>query len=475
MRDDGYLAKYPTRAADLLTRMDAAYETDRQALQTLVGQYNAESTVFAGSPQIRSLQEEAAAMLGRVDNVRSQGRSMAAMARSQSADAANLRREGDRLLSEARAAFARSDFETALRRLESASTAYDRSLDQEDDEETWRKRLSEIPSLNTIIVEAYNRDIIRQVDELVDRIENTYYSNDFDQAEQLLSRAENLWKITQTIENPKLTHWAGMIQLGLRAGTTIPPTAPLYAEMSQLLSDARKNFEDGRILILTSLSEGRQMLNNAKASIHKVKLVYPMNSEAGILDLRIDEVLDEKFRDTLDAKIQTARTRARTGNPSQRIQAVNELRNFRTVFPDHTNWDPIIRQAEEDAGLRRPAPTPQQIQEAQQIVNSVRDIIRSGNINRIQETLPQLQRAMTLDPNNREANDLFRDVTTRISRSTTILDPEGERLFQQAFQALTQNNPIRAEQLLREIYARNSDYRFIEKVANLQRRVDSVR
>ncbi|MCL1812446.1 MAG: hypothetical protein FWG29_02860 [Treponema sp.] len=473
-RRDDYLAKFPTRAAELLTQMDRSMETDRQALQTLLGQYNTENAGVAGSFRIRTLQEEASAMLSRLDNTRSEGRSMATIARSQSTDAANLRREGDRFYAEAQAALARGDFTTALQRVERAAQSYDQSLEREYDENTWFMRNTSIHDLDEKISEAYNQEVIRQVAELIEQIQGSYYGNDFDQAERLISRAQNIWKLTQAQDHPDLVYWNNMIVAGIRSGRTIPPTAPLYAEMSQLLSDARRNYEEGRVLILTSETQGRRRLNSAKQDLEKIKLVYPMNEDAGILDLMIDRELDPNFAATLNAKIQGAIQITRTGSIAARIQAVNDLRNYRTVFRDFLpNWEAIIFQAEVDAQLRPRPPSPEEIAEAAAIVARSRSIIAGNNLDAIIGARDELSRARRIDPNNRDAGPLFDEASRKIRIIGTVLDSEAERLFQQASQALTQDNPVRARQLLSQIYARNPDYRYISKVITLHQRVES--
>ncbi|MCL1927654.1 MAG: hypothetical protein FWG07_02530 [Treponema sp.] len=470
-RRDDYLAKFPTRAAELLTQMDRSMEADRQSLQTLLGEYNADIT---GSSRVKVLQEEATAMLSRLDNTRSQGRNMATLARSQSTDAANLRRDGDRFYAEAQSALARGDFTTAQTRVQRAAEAYDQSLEREYDENTWAMRNTSVHDLDERISEAYNQDVIRQVRELVDQIQVSYYGNDFDQAERLISRAQNIWKLTQAQDHPDLVYWNNMIVAGIRSGRTIPPTAPLYAEMSQLLSDARKNYEEGRTLILTSTSEGRRRLNSAKQDLEKVKLVYPMNEDAGILDLMIDRELDPNFAATLNAKIQGAIQITRTGSPGARIQAVNDLRNYRTVFRDFLpNWEAIIFQAEVDAGLRPRPPSPEEIAEAAAIVARSRSIIAGNNLDAIIGARDELSRARRIDPNNRDAGPLFDEASRKIRIIGTVLLPEAERLYQQAAQALTQDNAIRARQLLNQIYSLNPDYRYIGKVVTLHQRVES--
>ena len=475
-RRDEYLAKYPTRAADLLTRMDGSLDGDRQALQTLLEQYNAENPEVSGTPRIIALQEEAAAMLSRLDNTRTQGRAITATARTQSAEAETYRREGNRLFDEARAALTRNDFTTARTRVEQAASAYDQSLEREDDATTWAMRNTSISELDVAISEAFSAEVIRQVRVLLGQIQDSYYGNDFEQAERLISRAQTIWIQTQNTPNGELTYWSQMIVAGQRSGRYILPTAPLYAEMSQLLSNARRNYEEGVALILTSATERErtQKLTSAKQELEKVKLVYPMNEDAGILDLMIDRELDPNFIATLNARIQSFINTTKTGSAGLRIQAVNDLRNYRTVFRDfRSDWATIITEAEYDAGLRPRPPTPEAIEEARQIAIRARSIVAGNNLDAIIAIQSDLNRARQLDPNNREVTTLLDEAARKIRIIRTVLDPEAERLFQQASQALTQNNPVQARRLLQDIYARNPDYRFISKIITLQQRVDT--
>jgi|GEM_PF-3180395 len=469
-RDDGYLAKYPTRTADLLARMDAAIETDRQALQSLIAQYDAEPSALAGS--ISSLRGEAEALQRRLENTRSRGQTMMAAARTQSADAENLRREGDRLLDEARQLLARSDFETALTRVEKAGDEYYKSLELEDDDPTWDKRRNTVFNLSGTIMAALNLQVERDVEELLVQIQEDFFNGDLEQATRRIAQAKSRWIRTHTEANGNVEYWDRMIQNAAISSRTISPTAPLYAEMSQLLSDARRKFEEGIILLASSRTEreGNQKLESARQDIVKVKLVFPMNQEAGILSLRIDQQMEPDFDKTLGTRIDSAIARTKSGN--NRIEALNELYNLADIFKNERNWPPIIRTAEIDAGIRPPDPTPEGIAAAAAIVARCRPIIASGNVDAIKAIQPDLLEAQRLDRNNRNARDLYTQAARVIAIKTTVLDPEAERLFQQASQALTQGNPIQAQQQLQQIYARNPNYRYVDKVQTLQTRVD---
>ena len=470
-----YLARYPTQAAADLTQTNAAIASDRESLQLIIDQHNREIASVAANSQIRELRDQATAMLSHLDNIGTQSRTMTTAATILSNDAANLRRDGDRLFAEAQAALARNDFTTAQSRIQQAATAYDQSLDREDDPATHDRRNTAVPNLDNAIATALNEEVQRQVDELVEQIRASYFNNEFEQAERLITRAENIWRQTQIIDNPDLVHWASMIRMGLRSGRTIPPTAPLFAEMSQLLSDAQRNYDEGRILLVSSRTEGEQRLIAARQNLVQVKLVYPMNEDAGILDLRIDQQLDPNWQVTFAARVEDARNRARNARPQvNQIQAVNDLRNFRTIDPQFINWGPIIEQAERDAGLLPPLPTEAEREEARQIAIRARSIIASGNTAQIREIQPEISRGMQLDPDNQELRELFTLAAASLRQGITVLNPAAERLFTQASQAVIQNNPIRAQQLLQEIYAINQDYRNVSKVVTLQRRVQAM-
>jgi len=468
-----YVAKSPTRAADILLRTDASLETDRQAMQALMGQYNGESPEVMESGELRRLKAEAQALQERQETLRTQNRNAAASARAQSAQAETLRRDGDRFFSEAQAALARADFTTASSRLDQAGNAYFQSLILEDDETTRNKRDVTVANLDAEIAVRLDEEVMRQVEQLIEQIREAYFNNDFDRAERLITQAQNTWKRTQTIDNPDIAYWQGMIRAGLRSGRTIPATAPLYAEMSQLLSEARKNYEEGQNLIASSRNEGMRRFAVARQNVEKVKLVYPMNEEASLLDLRIEQQMDPAaFATAYAERVRIAIEGTKRGN--NRIQALNDLLNLRSINPQYTNWGPIINQAEIDAGIRPPPPDPRAVAEAQRIVDNYRSIVASRNQERIEEARRELSRAIGLDPNNAEAKNLFNEASRILAAGRTTLDTEAELLFQQASQAVAQNNGVRALQLINQIYSRNPNYRYINRMITLEQRARSI-
>ncbi|MDR1307297.1 MAG: hypothetical protein LBK74_06965 [Treponema sp.] len=468
---EGYLARRPAEGAELLTRMDGTLETDRQALQGLMNQYAAEPPEVQSAGQVLSLRGEAQALQTRLEGLRSQGRSLAATARSLAAQAEALRTEGSRTFAAAQAALGQEDFDAAENRLDQAIIAYDRSLELEDDEAARNQRDTAIPLLSAEITQRLNEAVFRDVENLITQISESYFRGDFDQAENLVTRALNRWRRTQTVDNPEIAYWRRMIQTGQRSGRTILPTAPLYAEMSQLLSEAQKNYEEGRELIGPSRTDGIKKLEQARQNIQKVKLVYPMNEEAGLLDLQIDQVSDPPgFARTFETKVNTAVAGCR----QRSIQAYSDLLNLFKINPNYPNRAAIINQAEIDVGMRPRPPSEEQLAQSRELTSAAGSIVASGNMARMEEARGYLREAIELNPGNQEAKNLFNQASTLIVVSALRLDPESQQLFNQASQLIAQQNGVAALQLINQIYARNSQYRLMRQMITIEQRARSL-
>ncbi|MDR1142992.1 MAG: hypothetical protein LBK77_02085 [Spirochaetaceae bacterium] len=470
MRGD-YLARRPAEAAELLTRMDGMVETNRQTLQGLLNQYTAEPPEVQSAGQVQSLRSEAQALQTRLEGLRSRGRTLAAAAQSQAAQAEALRAEGGRAFTSAQAAISQEDFDAAENRLDQAILAYDRSLELEDDEAARNQRNTAIPLLSAEIAQRLNEAVLRDVETLITQISDAYFRGDFDQAENLVTRALNRWRRTQTVDNPEIAYWRRMIQVGQRSTRTILPTAPLYAEMSQLLSEAQKNYEEGRELIGPSRGEGIRKLEQARQNIQKVKLVYPMNEEAGLLDLRIDQVSDPPgFARTFETKVNTAVAGCR----QRSIQAYSDLLNLFKINPGYPNRTAIVYQAEIDVGMRPRPPSEEQLARSRELTAAAGSIVASGNMARMEEARGYLREAIELNPGNQEAKNLFNRASTLIVVAALRFDPESQQLFNQASQLIAQQNGVAALQLINQIYARNSQYRLMRQMITIEQRARSL-
>jgi hypothetical protein len=405
-------------------------------------------------------------MQARLTSTRAQGRSTAANARAQAEQAETYRSSGDRYLGEARAALAQDNFENSKNSLNLAKTAYDNSLQLEDDEATWNQRNIVLPNLTEEVNTQLNIWVVTEVPRLLDQVSAAYFEGDFEKAESLVTQAQNTWRLTQSEEHPDIVNWQGMIRVGLRSGRRIPPTAPLYAEMSQLLSEAQRNYEQGRDLMAVSRTEGQRRLDLAKLNIQKVRLVYPMNETAGLLDLRIEQQEDiSGFNANFAKRVNDAIAGCKP--PRRDMESYNMLLNLRTINPDYPNWPAIVNQAGIDIGIVRPPLDPAIVARSNELLTEAR---ASRDNSRPEEVMDLLRQAITLNPGNREAIALFNELSTVEAGRPVTLTQEAQRMFQQASAALYQNNYLGALSIITAIYAMDARYRSITGLIELEKR-----
>jgi hypothetical protein len=469
LMDGSFVSKHPSSAVSILDRMNAVIDTDTQSLQTMLTQMEGEDSALLEREQLSPLYRDALEMRRRFESARSGGRTMLASARSLAAQAESLRREGERYYTEAQAALARENFDTARERLNRAENSYNSSLVIEDSSSLRQERDSTLRSLDTEISRRENEVVIRTVNQLISDAGSEYTTGNLEQAEDMLTRAQSMWRRTQTVENQEITNWLSVIRSArsLRSGRIIPATAPLYAEMSQLLSEAQRNFEEGQSLYSSSLrTEGRAKLDNAKVSTQKVRLMYPFNEEAGLLDLRIDRVLDPRaFEETFAVKVAAAIT----GTRRRDMQAYADLLNLFAINRQYPNREAILYQAEVDMGYRPPPPSQDQLARSNELTAQARNIINNYVSAQYDSARNNLNEAILLNPNNQAAKDLSSALARRMA-ATTIFDTGTDRKYQQAVVYFQQNNYLQSYQLAAEI-ARDPRYSQNTKVTDLLKRL----
>jgi hypothetical protein len=462
----------PSQAVTLLTDLDSSVDAGLEAVDALIGRYAGESPESLQSPELGPLYSSAAAMRGRLESVRNQSRDSAAAARSLVTQAQNYSQEGERFFADARTALNQGDFERARDRLLRAGERFDSSLTIEDSSSARQIRDVLIPQLDAEIAGLENEAVIREVNELIASARLDFNRGSFDAAEEKLIRAENRWKMTQSVENQEIRNWINIIQgaLSSRSGRTIPPTAPLYAEMSQLLSEAGKNYDEGLYYFgVNRRNDGVVSFNSAREKTQKVKLVYPLNETAGLLELRMDREQDPvAFEQGFATRLQNAIA----GTRQRSWQSFAELQNLFVINPNYPNRAAIIYEAEIAMGIRPPPPDPAMVAESNRLTAEARAIINSNTTSEI--SLRQAQeaanRALEYNPNNEEAARLASEAAVRIGGAGSIFDHETELKYNRAAELLQQNNFPEAYRLALEI-ADDSRYRNNSRLLELLRRI----
>jgi tetratricopeptide (TPR) repeat protein len=311
-----------------------------------------------------------------------------------------------------------------------------------------------------------------EVRDLVNTARETYFAGNLEEADEMLVRARFL--TADDGEDAEIAYWLTLVR-GARshgAGRVIPVTAPLYAEMSQLLSDARRICDEGlRFIQMNRREPGLTKLTEARRKAREVKLLFPVNAEADFLELRIDQVMDpaafdRSFRQRLAAAV------AGTGERS--LRAFEDLQRLALLHPRYPGMADILEQAEIAMGYRPPPPPPQDLARSRELVAEVWAIVYQNSLVQYPFALEQVDQALRLDPHNSQAAALKEHIQTVLAeQEDLILDNGAEQEYQQAVRELHRGNPLTALSIVQRLL-REPRYRSSTKIIALQRRIESA-
>jgi hypothetical protein len=466
---------YPTRSLQLIAETERFLQTLRRDVAGIVSRYSGEPAALSSAPAVTIQLERARALDAAAARLSAEGQTLAAAARDRQRQAQSNRLEADRRLAEARTAYGREDFDTARERLERARERYLASLSFEDDPALRAKSDLDLQDLGTQIVRAENDRVIRDTRRLLTEGKALYNAGDFARAEEALLQARARWRVTHTDEpEPEVENWLRLVQtaLSVKTGRDIPQTAPLYPEMSQLLSLAKRNYEDGRTALeRRDRVSALQSFDEAKQRIAQVKLVFPLNQEARVLELRINQVSDpDAFNREFARLVSQARSKI---DARQDLETVySDLLDLQTIDPRYAGLAALIERLEILIGLRLPPPDPRALAEARTLTAAAQRIWDARNVSQFTIALTQLNRALELDPNNQSASSLKDRILTYVGGTAVVVLPSaGETLYNEAVGFIQNGDFLNARIRLTRLYESYPQARKVQKVSDLDSRL----
>ncbi len=380
--------------------------------------------------------------------------------------------EGDRRLSESKNALKTEDFDTARSKLESARERYLASLSLEDDSALRARSDAALQDLGDSIVKSENEKVVRDTRKLITDGKNYYFSGVFAKSEDSLLKAQSRWKTTHADEtNPEIEYWLKLAQsaLSVKSGRDIPVTAPLYPEMSQLLSLANKYYDEGQKLLKAGKrDDALKSFDLSKEKINQVKVVFPLNQEASVLALRIDQITDPAtFKLSFDAKYKEASAAIKT-NPRD---AYSDLQDLSAINPNYPGLKQLMYDTEITLGLRMPPPDPAKTRRAANLIAAARRIVDSGDTGRFSYALDQLNEAINLSPNNEEAPALRDRILTYQGGNTQIvLSSYAEEQYRLAVQLFQDGNYLQANAVIQRLLTDPKNKRS-QKILDLSKKI----
>ena len=401
-----------------------------------------------------------------------------ARAREQVQSAQRAKNEADLRYEQAQKALAANDFDEARRRLQESRTKYNESLSYQESEKLRVESDERLASLGERIQTRQNESVVRRVRDMKTRARNEYYNGNFSEAETLLTHAKALWASTNIEEDEEISSLLALVgtALSLRTGRVLSPSAPLYPEMSQLLSIARQYFKEGRDLLKQGdTDEGRALLAQALQKIQELQLVYPLNRAASLLSLRIRQELDPSgFASLFADRVEMAKTNYKI--PDKRQSAYTDLLDLHEIDPSYPGLAALIYETEIDLGIRRRPQDRTAIVRSETLTKQAQGIMDTAGRDevKLRSALSLVDEAISLDANNDAALLLKDRIQIAIGGHTLIvLSSEDEAKYQKAVAALQSNNIVTANALVEELLQKTSN-RNSSKIIDLQKKIRAL-
>ena len=385
--------------------------------------------------------------------------------------------EADIRFAEAERALKNEDFTTARKKLQNALTKYDEALNNQNNEDLRNEWDSKLKNLGDRIAKSENEVIVRQVRELKNAAKDAYFNGRFDDAETYLTQASQKWAITNVTEDPEIANLLNFVNtaISMKTGREILPSAPQYPEMSQLLNIAHQNFNEGKKLMEKGLvDEANEKFDISLDNIRRVQYVYPLNQEASLLTLRINQIKDpKKFKDEFSQKIQAARGMCKSNETKQEGYA--NLLDYYELDPNYPGLKDIIYNVEIEIGIRqKPVDNSGKIKAERYIAEARNLYSKAGSdLAKLNKALDKVNQALAVLPDSREAKSLKDEITTKMGgNASTILSTEDERLYQLAIQRLQNNNVVGAKAIV-DALLKKPQNRYSKKIKDLKKKIDA--
>lgn len=399
------------------------------------------------------------------------------MAKQQRNKSILARNEGELRFSEAQVSLEKNDFDMARKKLQDSLKKFDESLKYQDDYELRLECDSKLYELDIKIAKLENEIVVKEVRELKNKAKDAYFNGRFEDAQKYLNQAKSRWSVTNEIPDEEIVMLSNFVNsaISMKTGRDIPVSAPQYPEMSQLLNLAYAYFEEGSELIKKGKrNEGINKLDIAVENVQKLQLVYPLNQEAAILTLRINQLKDsKKFEREFSQKINAAKLMCE--NPKTRKEGYANLLDYYEIQPDYKGLKELIYKVEIDIGIRQKKADNSGVKKANQLLSEAKKIYSSAKDDeeKLKQALAKVDESLSLVMDNEEAVKLKDEITTKIGGTViTVLSTEDERLYQLAVQRLQSNNVIEANLILEKILQKKGNAS-LQKIKDLKNKIDA--
>lgn len=461
---------------EILKDIDESINNIQEKRENLLSSQNYTLSFF--TPAVEDASNKLNNFARELQSLKTNTRAHIALAEERILLAQRAKNEAELRVSQVQNAINTNSFQTARDNLNRARTKYNESLEYQESAELRNKSDELLAVYANEITRKENELVVREVRNLKNNAKTAYYQGNFERAETLLVQAENRFAMTNVEKDPETTSLLILVgtALSMKTGRVILPSAPLYPEMSQILSLAKQYYERGQILIRENKrTEALLILNDAKKKIRELQIVYPLNQEASLLVLRIDQLIDPAaFTEFFAQRYTQARTDYR--DLTKRQTAYTDLLDLAEINPRYPGLSDFIYNAEIEMGIRIRPPDQKALNESRQLTQEASLVINSSTRDEIQlnAALAKLNTALEKNPDNEEAMLLKDRAQIMIGgRASIVLSSESEDLYQRAILELQKGNVLQAAGIVNTLLQKRENQNS-SKIIDLKKKVDSL-
>jgi hypothetical protein len=396
-----------------------------------------------------------------------------ALTRKQSYEANQLKTKGLSDYEKAKDSFNRNRFAQAKEQLRSASEALTESLIYEEDPEIRKLVDEELIAFDKEIMERWRNQSIIEVRNLINRAQEAYSRLLFEEAENLLLRAQDLSnEIDPSKQDVEIIIWLDIVRSALtaRSSREIKEEEVNYAEMTQLFNLATKDYYDGmEALKINNKERADQLFKNAREKIDLILRSYPYHRDSRVLLYRIEQAVqsEAEFSEYLRVQVKNADQLLERNNY---LEAYAVYQDIQEINPRYPGINGKVRRAEELIGIRARQPSQAAQERSNELVRLARE---SFEAREYQAASGYLEEALRLNPFNKSAAVLKDQINEIVAPPSSILPVAAQQLYNSAVVHYNKKEYLRARQLLSKIkndfpqHARNA------KVIELEEKIRS--
>lgn len=386
--------------------------------------------------------------------------------------------EADNLYSQSQAAFNRGDLDRAEKLLVSSSEKYAESLLIQENPVLRKTADQKNFELSSKITDARNEIVVRESRALYTKARESQSYDLYDDAETYINAAINKWAETHDEKNEEFEDFRQVVNtaVSMKTGRILLASDPLYAEMSQILNIAYQYYDEGTKLYTKGQKEaGNEKLDLALENLNKIKKVYPINQEASLLLLKIDQLRDPaKFNAEFGQKVKDAVAKCKKADTQ--TEGYNALINYYNISPNYKGLKQTINDIEIQLGMRQKPVDNSAINRAKKLTADAQTIYNSAgsNVTKLNQALDKVNQALKLNPTYSAAENLKDKIATKLGGSTTIvLNAEDTALLTRAKNEYQAGRIDEANLLMIQILRNNPQNIKVKSVSDLKKKIDA--